>query len=178
MRFRPPRHRIRVAAAALSLVSTLTGITAAEAAPSRKPGQWIITLQAQELPLQHTIEGCIGRGSLNDLPALAADNLTDCSQKDLHMTGHSLSIHAVCTIRGGGLAAGATISADGRVDFSGDSAFQGETRVHSDQPILGMTELHVQQSGRWEGPCPEGARPGDVVIDGTPRHLDSPAFGR
>jgi hypothetical protein len=150
----------------LSLVAAcLCCATAAQAAemPTRKAGQWEITMQfeSRNLPAR-TMRQCIDAAT-DRLMNSGYGGEGNCSKRDISKVGSTMVVDSVCNF------GGATTTSHAVMTGSFDSAYTVDvTSTRKGGPsVPGMPsggKSHMKLAAKWLGPCPAGERPGDIMM--------------
>ena len=152
----------RIAIACLAGALCLGGLSRAaglEDLPKRKPGLWEMTIIAKSGQKAQALgRVCIDAATDAALTRFATGVSTQvCSKRDIRVNGSVATIDAVCKINDSVQTSHSTIN------FTGNSAYRAEVRMHSEPPFMGITDSTATQIGKWTGPCPPDMKPGDLV---------------
>jgi hypothetical protein len=145
--------------AASILVLIAMPVLAAEL-PSRKPGQWEITmtLENRNVPGQ-TVRQCIDAATDQSMQSSAgAFAQAACPRRDVQRSGNLITIDSTCTVGGKPSTSHAVITG------SFDSAYTMKVTSQSE----GGASRAMTISAKWLGPCATDQKPGDMITaDGT-----------
>jgi hypothetical protein len=82
-----------------------------------------------------------------------------CERHDMDRVGNRIAIDSVCSFDG------TRFTTKAIVTLAGDTAYHVDIKEHADPPFHGHSDGIITQDGQWLGPCPAGAKPGDVIDD-------------
>lgn len=147
-----------VAALAGLVVSTTTGARADDM-PTRKAGLWEVTMH---MPIANmapqVMKFCTDAATdaaLFKLGMNAAQGM--CSRQDMHRSGSVVTVDTECKM-------GETnMTSHSVMTFTGDTAYQTESKSHFDPPMMGRSESTMTQEAKWTGPCPADMQAGDMI---------------
>jgi hypothetical protein len=162
--------RAPLAVAAVLLAAALPVLTApvltpparADDYPSRKPGLWEMTMNmgSEKLPPQ-VVKFCIDAATdakMREMGLSTANNM--CSRHELHRSGDTLTIDAVCKM-------GPTaITSHTVMTMHGDDGYSSVINSHFDPPMMGKADSQMTQEAKWVGPCGPDMQPGDMMVHG------------
>jgi uncharacterized protein DUF3617 len=80
-----------------------------------------------------------------------------CERNNVDHDGNRIAIHSVCSMNGTRLTTKAIVT------LTGDTAYHVDIEEHADPPFEGRTDEIITQDAKWLGPCPTGAKPGDMI---------------
>ena len=123
--------------------------------PSRKPGQWEITmtLENRNVPGQ-TVRQCIDAATDQSMQSSAgAIAQAACSRRDVQRSGNLITIDSTCTVGGKPSTSHAVITG------SFDSAYTMKVTSQSE----GGASRAMTISAKWLGPCAADQKPGDMI---------------
>jgi hypothetical protein len=139
------------AAAILWLLAGAIPVRAADDLhPAHKPGLWEIDRDG------NTAQYCID-AEVEQLQE-KIDPAPPCSRQDVQRSGDTVTIDRTCKNRVGGTVTDHTV-----ITGSADSAYTLKQTLR----IEGGGGWTLTISGKWLGPCTEGQRPGDVIVNGV-----------
>jgi hypothetical protein len=135
---------------------------AAEDLPKRKPGLWEIDRQSPSMRMAiGPIQLCVGEKS-DDFLLRAGEMAQNCEKPAITRNGGELRFKSSCKINQ------MTVTTEGV--FTGDfsSSYHGELHSAFDPPMHGKTESASIITAKWLGPCKEGQKPGDALVQSAP----------
>jgi hypothetical protein len=125
-----------------------------------KPGLWeMTTVQGSSPP--STLKACMDEKT-DELFSNMIGGLqkSKCPDLQVHTDGSKITSDGVCKL-------GATqATLHGVVVFQGNTSYQTDTHAHYDPPLMGKTDVHITETGKWVGACGADMQPGDVVMPG------------
>ena len=127
--------------------------------PTRKAGLWEVTMHmsiANAPP--RVMKFCTDAATdaaLFKLGMNAAQGM--CSRQDIHRSGDVVTIDAECKLGETNMTSHAVMT------FTGDTAYQTESKTHFDPPMMGRSDSTMSQEAKWTGPCPAGMQAGDLI---------------
>jgi hypothetical protein len=143
--------------------------------PKRKPGLWEMRTGSPDGKKSSAASRvCIDTATDATLTKFATGVTSQiCTKREVKVIGSVATIDAVCNISGSVQTVHSTIS------FKGNTAYRADARVHSDPPLMGVSNSTATQEGKWIGPCPPDMKPGDLVMgNGTKINLKDIAAGK
>lgn len=144
-------------AAALSL-TMFSAVAAADDFPPRKPGFWVLTVQHAAGKLA-TMKMCIDSDTDQLFHKFGTDlTAKHCTRSEIKTNGNTVTSESECKI------GGSTITTKDVLTFDGDTAYHSEAISHFSPALFGKTDMTMTQDGKWSGDCPEGMKPGDLVL--------------
>ena len=142
---------------ALALLIAVAGAVPASAGdmPARKAGLWEMktTLSSGHVV---SLQQCVDAKTDETMQAQAASAQHDCSKRDVHRSGNTITIDSVCMM------AGKPRGAHTVVTGSFDSAYT--MTVTSRSEAFPGSDMTITIDGRWLGPCAADEKPGDVIF--------------
>jgi hypothetical protein len=144
---------------AVAMLATIFGgVAQADDYPSRKPGLWVVKVEA-EGTVEHSMQMCIDAATDPLFHSVGTDLRTKhCQQNDVKVSGSTVTSDSVCKVPG------TTITTTAITNFAGDSAYHSDIKTHFDPALLGKSDTTVTQDASWTGPCPDNLKPGDLVL--------------
>jgi hypothetical protein len=157
--------RAPLAVAAVLLATALPAViqpVRADDYPSRKPGLWEMTMNtgSGKLPPQ-VVKFCIDAATdakMRDMGQSTVNGM--CSKHDMHRSGDTLTIDAVCKM------GSSTITSHSVMTFHGDSGYSSVITSHFDPPMMSKADSQMTQEAKWLGECGADMQPGDMIVHG------------
>jgi hypothetical protein len=147
----------RYVATALSL-TMFSAAALADDYPPRKPGLWLVTIQAAVGP-PATMKMCIDADTDQIFHKIGTDLRSKrCAKNDVKVDGDTISAESECKI------GSSTVTTTSVTKFDGDTAYHSDVTSHFDPALLGKTDTTITQDGKWSGDCPADMKPGDFVL--------------
>jgi hypothetical protein len=158
--FRPASPLTLAAAAVLAL--TISAGAVAFDAPRRKSGLWEMKTSMEGMPAgMGAMQVCVDEKSDDITRQQAqADTKKMCSQNDIKRDGDRTLLHSVCTFDK------TTATTDAVFTGKFDSGYRADMHTTYDPPMMGRKESKMSIEAKWLGPCKEGQKAGDVMING------------
>lgn len=161
---------LTLAACQKSTKSASTGeakpaVAAAPAAPmtppKRKSGLWAISTNA--MGRDQTIRTCVDAASEKDMTSWSQQQAGEtCSQNSFKPVAGGWAFESVCNMPSGG----GKITSSGTA--TGDFNSKYTVKVHSMMEGSSMPQANgthdMEMNATWEGPCPAGMSPGDIMM--------------
>jgi hypothetical protein len=141
---------------ALALLVVIAGAVPASAAdmPARKAGLWEMktTLSSGHVV---SLQQCVDAKTDETMQAnAAAGTQHDCSKRDVHKSGNTITIDSVCVMAGKPRAAHTVVT--GNFDSAYDMTITREAEDGSKRVI--------NTEAKWLGPCAADQKPGDTIM--------------
>ncbi len=118
----------------------------------RRPGLWQVTVSfiMPNAPVVGKIclDADIAKNMLKDI---------GCERNVVDRNGSRIAIDAACNFNG------RRFTTKALVTLTGDTAYHVDIAEHADPPIDGHSDEIITQDAKWLGPCPAGAKPGDMI---------------
>jgi len=130
--------------------------------PSRKAGLWEVEVSMPDMPGQKMTQ-CIDAETDQAL-IVQSENLSSerCTRSEMTKQGADYVHESDCTFAGTRMVSTMVLSGD----F--ETAYRGEMTTRYDPPLAGQTEMTMELTANYLGPCKDGQEPGDVYMaDGT-----------
>jgi len=144
----------------LALALAVTAAIPARAAapmPYSKPGLWVIQ-QHMGTGRTYSSKMCTDAASQAAmLKAGAGLSAQMCDKQDTSASGAQVTIDAVCHV------GPSTLTSRTVVTYSGDSAFHVVSDGVFSPALMGKTKSHTTMDAQWNGACPAGMAPGDLI---------------
>jgi hypothetical protein len=119
----------------------------------RRPGLWQVTVS----PIAPNAPSAVGKICLD---ADIAKNMLKgiaCERHDVVRNGNRFAIDSVCSLNGTRLTTKAIVT------LTGGTAYHVDIKERADPPFEGHSDAIITQDAKWLGPCPAGAKPGDMI---------------
>ncbi len=134
----------------------LASASAAAQVPQRRAGLWSMAAEHGTLPMRQ----CIGPG-MDDLATRRAPDTANhrCTTPTVKReSAQRMVVSTRCEHDGS--------TVDTRMVFTGDfeTAIDAEINIHREPARTGGSDQTMHASYRWEGPCPAGVTPGQMVL--------------
>jgi hypothetical protein len=162
--------------AGLAIAGTAAAALAQDAAPTRRAGWWEITVSNPLVRGGQTVQMCTDAATERSMSVFAGaegQQPRGCSAPVIHKTAGGWSFDLACTR--GKIATVSSGIANG--DFQTGYHVETTTRM-TPAPIPQLAEIRTTMDARWLGPCPEGRKPGDMVMNGQVVNLNQAGRGR
>jgi len=149
-------RKIAGVATALTLTVCATAVFADDF-PARKPGLWVLTLQAGG-KVSTTMKMCIDPDTDPLLRKFgSALRSATCAKNDVKVNGDTAISDSECKI------GSTTVTTEAVTKFTGDT-YHTDVKSHFDPALLGKTDTTASQDGKWTGDCPADMKPGDLIL--------------
>ncbi len=160
-RIRSTAARAAVLAAATGAGLVLLAPVQADEFPKRKPGLWEMKTTGGPVGPQ-TVQQCIDAAT-DDMLRTQSNAGEKCTKPIVERSGSNYKVRSSCSSEG------VKSSIDGEYGMSRDTEYSGHVKMTFDPPMAGVSEMNMKMDGKWLGPCKDGMKPGDVVMQGMPR---------
>jgi hypothetical protein len=127
-------------------------------APERRPGLWESTTNVTGAA-PRTIKMCTDAALEKRHAMYSARATPDCPTSEMHAVAGGVSFRTVCTRSGVTIATEGTVTGDFNEHYHFESVSHTTTANGS-----GAGERKTSIDSHYLGPCPAGARPGDVTL--------------
>lgn len=140
-------------------------VVAAPDFPARKAGLWQIIISSPNSQYPPTIERVCLDATIDALlykfGAGASQKM--CSSAEVHSSGGKVIVDSACRL-------GSTQATTHSVtSFNSDTAYHTDVNVHYVPAMFGKSDMSSTQDAKWSGACPADMKPGDVVVQPSPR---------
>lgn len=157
-----PHARTTLLAMAAAAAAAVAAPGAAVDYPQLRNGQWEMTTSAGgpgAPPRKSTI--CLDASTQKSMIDMGVGMQKEmCSRMDMRRDGAKFITDAECKL------GTSVIRSHGVMTMNGDAAYRTETSASFDPPIAnGLREVKTAIEGRYVGPCRDGLKPGDMVMD-------------
>lgn len=138
--------------------------------PHRKPGLWTMVMGMDAPPSGPGTKLCVDEASEAKMSAFAQQKMPGGGHCDTHVSRNldgSLNVSSACDMGSNG-----KVTTTGTVKGDFNSSFtEAMNTTYAGSPVAALNGNHtmtIVQS--WAGPCPPGARPGDLTMGNGVTH--------
>jgi hypothetical protein len=166
--------------ARFAIAAALVAVTAIPAAsadfPTRKAGLWVVTMNFgdKRLPPQNT-KFCVDNNTDKRMMQYGMHMVKECAPPSISGMGPVRMIDTTCHINGSVQHSHVVMT------YTGDSNYHMDMQTEFSPPMYGQSKSHMTQDAKWNGACPAGWKPGDMMIGGMKMNvldnMSNPAGG-
>ncbi|HMO16775.1 MAG TPA: hypothetical protein PKA63_02870 [Oligoflexia bacterium] len=142
---------------AISIIAANPLIALAEKLPDIRPGLWEVNIEVDGKP-EGKMKQCIDDKTISEILNTGTQVMGKrCSSPDIKKSGNEYKSSVSCNLALSTMSSSSVLKGDFEESYTIDSV------TTFTPPLMGQSKSVSKSKAAWEGECPEGMNPGDII---------------